>query len=122
MATEPDAACLAFPYVAGIIEREHEGRLQILMTVVFTPRGDDAASGFRPFCCTQQLLGGHPWVGFVFRCRVEPGVPVDQADETKDVRWADAVEVKRLFEEAPERFFTLEVPALDYFFREVVAG
>lgn len=165
---------LAVPFVGGIIERQHEGRLQILLqtrwqdhalatyrgtiefaagvldkyyenvydalareileetgltlseviddsrTTVWTPNGDDGSFGFRPFCCTQQLRGGLPWVGFIFRCRVEEGEIVSQPGETRDVRWVDAHEANELLHRSPERFFTLEVPALDYYFREVI--
>ena len=163
---------MAIPFVGGIIERRHEGKLQLLIqtrnnvrqttyngtfefaagtldkgyenvyeaiareileetgmtlkrinddsqTRVHTPRQTDAAFGFRPFCCVQQLKVGRPWVGFIFRCEVEDGEPQAQEGETKDVHWADATEVKKMFLETPEKLFTLEIPAWDYYFQTV---
>jgi 8-oxo-dGTP pyrophosphatase MutT (NUDIX family) len=165
---------LCIPYVAGIIERRHEGKLQLLIqtrwkperdpvysgtyefvagvmdvpfenvyetlkrelseevglslknivgdsqTKPYTPK-DDASFAFRPFCCTQQLKNGRPWVGFVFRCEVEDTEPVAQATEVRTPIWMDATEVKALFESSPASFFTLELPAWEYYFKEVTA-
>lgn len=163
---------MCIPYVGGIIERRHKGRLQLLLqtrwkpardsvysgtleftagvmdvahesvyetlrrevkeevgltlkrviddsqTRKFSPR-DDEAFAFRPFCCTQQLKNGKPWVGFVFRCEVDDDEPVAQAEEVRDPVWMDASDVKKLFESNPEKFFTLELPAWEYYFNEV---
>lgn len=162
----------AYPYVGGIIQRQHEGRTQLLIqtrwkpegdpkysgtfefpagvldggfeniydvlareikeetnltlkaviddsrTEVMRPQGDDASFAFRPFCCTQQLVGGLPWVGFVFLCEVEDGAPVGQKEEVRDPRWVDADEVRGLVEKSPEKFFTLELPAWKYYFAD----
>ncbi len=161
------------PFVAAIVERQHQGRLQLLIqtrwntkyqsiyngtfefaagtldieyenvytavareikeetgmvlkriiddsqTKVHSPQGVDAAFGFRPFCCTQQLREGRPWVGFIFRCEVEDGEPQDQAGESLNVHWEDATVVKQIYEETPEKLFTLELPAWDYYFQNV---
>jgi 8-oxo-dGTP pyrophosphatase MutT (NUDIX family) len=87
-------------------------------TKIYGPQEDDAAFGFKPFCCTQQLKEGRPWIGFIFRCEVEDGEPVEQEGETSNVRWEDAQELKRIFEQTPEKLFTLEVPAWEYYFKE----
>lgn len=89
-------------------------------TEVFSPQGVDAVFGFRPFCCIQQLREGRPWVGFIFRCEVEDGNPVGQEGESQDVHWVSADDVKTLFEQTPEKLFTLEVPAWAYYFKEVI--
>jgi 8-oxo-dGTP pyrophosphatase MutT (NUDIX family) len=86
-----------------------------------SPQKVDEVFGFRPFCCTQQLREGRPWIGFIFRCEVEDGTPTAQAGETEDVHWEDYTVVKKMFEESPEKFFTLEVPAWSYYFKEVRA-
>lgn len=162
----------ALPFVAGIIEREHNGQRQFLIqtrqdgrnaiyngtfefvagsldklyeniyetlareikeetgltfkriiedsqTGVISAQKGDAAFGFRPFCCLQQLKNGAPWAGFVFRCEVEDGEPTPQEGETKDVRWVDADMVKKMISEKPEEFFTLELPAWQYYFKEM---
>lgn len=172
-----DTSHYAVPFVAAIIEREHNGVRQVLvqtryhadresiyngtlefaagtldkhyesvydamrrevqeetgMTVTkfidddqtepATPHGKgvDKVFGFRPFCCTQQLQEGRPWVGFIFRCEVEEGTePRGQEGETKDVRWMDVQEFFEIFTNTPEKIFSLEYPAWQYYFKEVV--
>ncbi|MEK9196356.1 MAG: NUDIX domain-containing protein, partial [Patescibacteria group bacterium] len=88
-------------------------------TKVHSPQKTDGAFGFKPFCCTQQLRDGKPWVGFIFRCEVEDGEPVAQDSETENVRWVDASEVKEMYEQTPEKLFALEIPAWDYYFQEI---
>lgn len=159
------------PFVAGIIERQHDGRREVLIqtrqklrqsiyngtfeftagvieayedvhetlareikeetgltlktiiggsrTETLSPQKIDGAFGFRPFCCLQQLRDGAPWVGFVFRCEVEGGDPIAQQGETEDVHWVEVNKLRSMIEESPERFFTLELPAWRYYFREV---
>lgn len=163
----------SIPFVAGIIERFHEGKRQLLIQTRFNPRFEsiyngtfeftagvlnklyeniydalareikeetgmtfkailndsrteihkpqkiDAAFGFRPFCCVQQLKDGRPWVGFIFRCEVEDGEPKAQEGETKNVHWVDYKEVKDMYDQTPEKLFTLELPAWEYYFKEV---
>src|SRR5688572_18994040 len=98
-----------FEFAAGVLDQHYENVYDALareileetgltlsevigdsQTTVWTPNDDDASFGFRPFCCTQQLRGGLPWVGFVFRCRVGDGGIASQPGETRDVHWADA--------------------------------
>ncbi len=90
-------------------------------TDAVSPHKTDGAFGFKPFCCTQQLRDGRPWVGFIFRCEVEDGEPVHQEEETRDVHWIDAREFKKIFDETPDKIFTLELPAWEYYFNEVEA-
>ena len=77
---------------------------------------DDSIQGFRPFCCTQQLVNGKPWIGFVFVCEVEPGEPTAQLSEAKNSKWMKKSELKRIYESSPEKIFGLELPALKYYF------
>lgn len=86
-----------------------------IKTKVHSPK-DDGAFAFVPFCAQQQLRGGKPWVGFVFLCEVEDTEPVAQADEAKDVHWVKKSELKRMFEQTPEKFFTLQLGVLDFYF------
>ena len=88
-------------------------------TEVFSPQQSDAVFGFRPFCCTQQLKDGRPWIGLIFRCNVEPGEPRAQDGENQDVQWMDASEFKNIFINNPEKIFSIEYPAWDYYFKEV---
>ena len=87
-------------------------------TKPLTSNGNDSAFAFRPFCCTQQLKDGKPWVGFIFICEVEDGEPIAQLSEAKDVKWFPVEEVKEMFEKTPERLFGLELPAWEYYFNE----
>lgn len=87
-------------------------------TDALTTAKDDTIIGFRPFCCTQQLKNGKPWIGFVFVCEVEPGEPVAQLSEAKDAQWMKASEVRRLYEHEPGKLFGLELPAWHYYFNE----
>jgi 8-oxo-dGTP pyrophosphatase MutT (NUDIX family) len=163
---------MAIPYVGGIIERENNGKIEVLIQTRWKPNSDpvytgtfefpagtldkpyeniyealareideecglrlkaikgdaktrifhsnkeDAVFGFRPFCCTQQLKNGKPWIGFVFICEVENGTPKIQTNESKDIKWVPVSEIKRMFKESPEQFFALELPAWEYYFNE----
>lgn len=77
---------------------------------------DDAVFGFQPFCCTQQLKNGKPWIGCVFICEVEEGEPRAQPGESKDIQWVAVDEVKKIFTESPEKLFALQLPAWEYYF------
>lgn len=85
-------------------------------TKIYRPNGDDEIFAFRPFCCTQQLKNGKPWIGFVFICEVEDDEPVAQLSETKDLCWVAVSEVEKLFKDSPDKFFGLELPAWEYYF------
>lgn len=84
-------------------------------TVIHSPR-NDGAFAFNVFCCQQQLKNGQPWVGFVFLCEVEDGDPIPQEGETKDIQWMDYEVLKEIFENNPERIFTLQLGVLDFYF------
>lgn len=85
-------------------------------TKEYSPR-DDSNFAFVPFCCQQQLKGGKPWVGFVFLCEAEDGELRHQEEETKDVRWIEVKELKKIFENTPKKIFTLQLGVLEYYFR-----
>ncbi len=125
-------------FAAGVLDKEYENVYEAVArevkeetgykvrsfinqnkTEILNPQGDDGAFGFRPYCCVQQLLEGRPWVGFIFRCDVEPGESQDQPGETKDVHWEKALDVFNIFKNHPEKLFTLEVPAWHYYFKDM---
>jgi len=87
-----------------------------IKTPIHSPN-DDGAFAFQPFCCQQQVRGGKPWIGFVFICTVENKEPVAQKKECKDVRWMKKSELKTIFEQSPEKIFTLQLGVLDYYFK-----
>ncbi len=87
-------------------------------TSVFHSKREDAVFGFKPFCCTQQLKNGKPWIGFVFICEVENEPPKPQSDESKEIKWMPIAEMEKIFRETPEKLFALEVPAWEYYFQK----
>ncbi len=87
-------------------------------TAIVKSNKEDAVFGFRPFCCTQQLKNGKPWIGFIFICEVENTDPKLYSDESKDIKWVKASEIKQVFTQSPEKLFTLELPAWEYYFKE----
>jgi 8-oxo-dGTP pyrophosphatase MutT (NUDIX family) len=90
---------------------------QLSKTKIYSPE-DDGAYSFRPFVCSQQLKGGLPWVGFVFKCEVEGGEPKLQESETRNIRWITKKELGKLFIDSPEKFFTLHLGALEMYLQE----
>lgn len=88
-------------------------------TPVLNAGKDDGIIGFRPYCCTQQLKNGKPWIGFIFICEVEPGEPTAQLSEAKDAKWMKVAQVKELYQKSPEQLFGLELPAWHYYFSEM---
>jgi len=42
--------------------------------------------------------------------------PVAQQSEVKDIHWIDKDELKKIFTENPDQFFTLQLGVLDYYF------
>src|SRR6267142_2778114 len=109
----------ATPNVYDAVKREvlEETGLRVtrfdpdLRTKTYAPKEDDCFA-FVPFCCQQQLKGGLPRVGFVFLCQVEDAEPVPQHDEVRDVHWMNVSELRKIFEETPERIFTLQLGVL----------
>jgi 8-oxo-dGTP pyrophosphatase MutT (NUDIX family) len=83
-------------------------------TKTYSPQ-EDGSFGFIPFCCHQQLKDGKPWIGFAFICEVEDKEPAPQAEEVKDIRWIKKSELKEIFENTPEKIFTLQLGVLEYY-------
>lgn len=83
-------------------------------TKTYAPKDDDCFA-FIPFCCQQQLKGGLPRVGFVFLCQVEDAEPVPQHDEVRGIRWIKVVELRKIFEDTPEKIFTLHLGVMEYY-------
>lgn len=81
---------------------------------LYTPNGD-ASFAFKPFAGSQRLKAGLPWVGFCFICKVKDGEIKQQEDETRNVRWIKKTELKKMFEESPEKFFTLHLGVLEMY-------
>lgn len=91
-------------------------------TKKYRPKGSDESFGFRPYCCVQQLKDGRPWIGFIFICEVENGEPMAQVSEAKNPQWMKMSEVKKIFENEPEKLFTLEIGAWEFYLEEFATG
>lgn len=52
---------------------------------------------FKPFSCSQNIEGGYPIMVFTFICRAE-GNLLPESNESKNYRWADRDELRRLLE------------------------
>ena len=89
-----------------------------IKTRIHSPQ-KDSSFGFLPFCCHQQTKGGKPWIGFAFVCEVEDKPPKKEGDGTKDVHWIKKSELKKIFNETPEKIFTLQLGILDFYFNYV---
>lgn len=79
-------------------------------------RPGDKSKVFTPFLCQQaiQTVDGLPWVGFVFRCRVEGEIKM-QASEAKDPQWLTIPQIKEIIENKPETIFPLQFPVLKHY-------
>jgi 8-oxo-dGTP pyrophosphatase MutT (NUDIX family) len=103
-------------------EVEEETGLKIIAIIddyrsdVLENRPHDKSMVFRPFICQQSLETneGLPWIGFVFRCRVE-GEPVLDEREAKDPQWITIGELDALLQSKPEMFFSLQYATLRYY-------
>lgn len=124
-----------FEFPAGVMDKPYENVYETLRREIkeetglklskikndsrtsnLTTNRDDLSFGFKPFCCTQQLKNGKPWIGFIFLCEVEDGELKAQETEVKDVRWIKKDEMKSIYEQSPEQIFSLELPAWEYYF------
>lgn len=118
----PAGAMNQYENVYDAVEREvlEETGLKVIgfrpdvRTKVHSQQGDDCFA-FVPFCCQQQLGGEWPRVGFVFLCTVEDQEPIPRQGEVKDIRWMKKSELRQVFEETPEKIFTLQLGVLDYY-------
>lgn len=84
-------------------------------TEEFSTKENDAAFAFQPFICQQYLRGpGWSWIGFTFRCHAS-GTLKEQIGESSKHRWVHIAQVKKMLEENPNQFFTLQLPLLKYY-------
>lgn len=110
-------------YVAVAREVKEETGLDVVEflddggnTGPMTNRPGDTSHAFKPFLCQQMLEsnGGLPWVGFVFRCRVT-GEPVEETNESRDLRWITLTELEAFMNEKPQEVFGLQYATLRYY-------
>ena len=48
-------------------------------------------------------------------CQVEEAEPIPQHDEVRDIRWMKISELRKIFEDTPEKIFTLHLDVLEYY-------
>lgn len=78
------------------------------------PNGEDTSTLIEPFCVTQMQTG--PFIGIIFRCTATGELAV-ATDETRDIRWIDIDELRKLVDNSPERFYTPFLGALKKYLR-----
>lgn len=83
---------------------------------IFSTKKGDKAFVFESYCCQQLLKGNISWVGFVFLCKVKGRLQANK-NETKDLRWINHTELRKLIDKSPEKIFTLQLPVLGYYLK-----
>lgn len=70
---------------------------------------------FSPFCITQNLSGGYSLILFTFICTGE-GELFEKSNESSDIKWIAANELKLLLDANPEKFFPMSINSLKKYF------
>lgn len=78
---------------------------------VCTQTGDVTTISFSPYCVTQNLSGAYSIILNTFLCEAE-GDLIESTNETENVHWEKASEIKRLLRESPEKIFFMHINAL----------
>jgi ADP-ribose pyrophosphatase/8-oxo-dGTP diphosphatase len=66
---------------------------------------------YAPYACAQNLAGHYPIMVQTFLCEVD-GLPLQQSDESRDIRWVRRRDLARLLQQSPERFYPMHLSAL----------
>ncbi len=69
---------------------------------------------FKPFSCSQNLIGKYPIMVFVFICQVE-GELLPFSDESKNYKWMSILEMKELLFTHPNFFYPMHIDTLKKF-------
>ncbi|MBR0423380.1 MAG: NUDIX domain-containing protein [Clostridia bacterium] len=75
-----------------------------------------STTDFSPFCITQNLSGGYSLILFTFICSGE-GELYEKSDESSDIKWIPANEIKLLLDAHPEKFFPMHINSLKKYFK-----
>ena len=67
---------------------------------------------FMPFCITQNLANAYSIVCAHFMCEAE-GEPVSQTNESRNIRWISIEELATLLRSNREKFFIMNINALE---------
>ena len=68
---------------------------------------------YTPFSSCQNLSGSYPIMVQVFLCTVkDEGLITKESNESKNIRWIEKTELKKLLEMQPESFFPMHITTL----------
>lgn len=70
---------------------------------------------FQPFCITQNLSGAYSIILNTFLCEAE-GDLIKTTNETENIYWIRAVELRQMLNENPENIFFMHINALKKYF------
>lgn len=91
----------------GLVITKIEGEEESVCTTI---NGNTIVS-FQPYCMTQNLAGAYSLLVHTFLCRAE-GELLKETNETKNIRWEKAEDVRKLLISEPESIFLLHINAL----------
>ena len=81
----------------------------------YTQTSNVSTLSFQPFCITQNLSGAYSIILNTFLCEAE-GKLLVSTNETEDVHWVKAVELRQLLDKNPEKMFFMHIIALKKYF------
>lgn len=71
---------------------------------------------FMPFCITQNLKDAYSIIVSHFICEAE-GEPISETNESRNIRWIEIGELSELLKNNRNKFFTLNVNALEKYLK-----
>lgn len=63
----------------------------------------DTSTLIEPFCVTQMQQG--PFIGIIFLCQAT-GTPSSKTRESRDSKWFDLEDVRKIINDTPQKFYT----------------
>jgi len=66
---------------------------------------------YKPFACSQNIMGEYPIMVSTFICRVE-GTLLSESNESKNIRWMSLKEVSTLLEKKIDYFYPMHITSL----------
>ena len=84
---------------------------------VYIQTGNVSTLSFQPFCITQNLSGAYSIILNTFLCEAE-GNLIESTNETENVHWIRAVELRQMLNENPENIFFMHINALKKYFEK----
>ncbi len=106
----PGGKTRAFEDVYETLRREVKEECGLVLTFVKDENKrldfknqEDTSTLIEPFCITQMQNG--PFIGLIFLCHAS-GEPSILTDESKDSRWINLDDVRKIIQDTPEKFYT----------------